>query len=342
MKQITEGLKRFFKKCGDFFQGIWRHKQGRIGLIIVLVLVFAAVFAEWLAPYDPYDVTQRAEKGLAPSMEHLLGTSITTGQDVFSMLLYGTRVSLSVGIITGLSIAVIGAILGVAAGYLGGIVDMILMRIVDIMIVVPTLPLTIVITNIFGHSYVVIVLVFVLFGWQSLSRVVRSQVLLLKNSDYVKAAELAGAGKRYIMFQHILPGVSHLVVMNTALTCAGIMIAEAGLSFLGLGNPTAISWGKMLADAQSGGSMLFGHWWTILAPGIGIFLSVYAFMRLGLAIEEILNPKMKRKSGAYVMLKQLNNSYLEEVFASMNDKELSEHETSGFDRKRNCGGTVNG
>lgn len=342
MKQITEGLKRFFKKCGDFFQGIWRHKQGRIGLIIVLVLVFAAVFAKWLAPYDPYDVTQRAEKGLAPSMEHLLGTSITTGQDVFSMLLYGTRVSLSVGIITGLSIAVIGAILGVAAGYLGGIVDMILMRIVDIMIVVPTLPLTIVITNIFGHSYVVIVLVFVLFGWQSLSRVVRSQVLLLKNSDYVKAAELAGAGKRYIMFQHILPGVSHLVVMNTALTCAGIMIAEAGLSFLGLGNPTAISWGKMLADAQSGGSMLFGHWWTILAPGIGIFLSVYAFMRLGLAIEEILNPKMKRKSGAYVMLKQLNNSYLEEVFDSMNDKELSEHETSGFDTKRNCGGTVNG
>lgn len=342
MKQITEGLKCFFKKSGDFFQGIWRHKQGRIGLIIVLVLVFAAVFAEWLAPYDPYDVTQRAEKGLAPSMEHLLGTSITTGQDVFSMLLYGTRVSLSVGIITGLSIAVIGAILGVAAGYLGGIVDMILMRIVDIMIVVPTLPLTIVITNIFGHSYVVIVLVFVLFGWQSLSRVVRSQVLLLKNSDYVKAAELAGAGKRYIMFQHILPGVSHLVVMNTALTCAGIMIAEAGLSFLGLGNPTAISWGKMLADAQSGGSMLFGHWWTILAPGIGIFLSVYAFMRLGLAIEEILNPKMKRKSGAYVMLKQLNNSYLEEVFASMNDKELSEHGTSGFDTKWNCGGTVNG
>lgn len=160
------------------------------------------------------------------------------------MLIYGTRVSLSIGIITGLLIAVLGAILGVAAGYMGGIVDMILMRIVDIMIVVPTLPLTIVITNIFGHSYVVIVFVFVLFGWQSLSRVVRFQVLLLKNSDYVKAAELAGAGKGYIMFRHILPGVSHLVVMNTALTCAGIMIAEAGLSFLGLGNPTAISWGK--------------------------------------------------------------------------------------------------
>lgn len=306
-------MKQFIKK-------IWNHKQGRVGLIIVLFLVFVALFADVLAPYDPYDVTQRAQKGLAPSFEHPLGTSITTGQDSLSMLIYGTRVSLSVGIITGLCIAVLGSVLGVVAGYMGGVVDMVLMRIVDIMIVIPTLPLTIVITNIFGHSYVVIVFVFVLFGWQSLSRVVRSQVLLLKNSDYVKAAELAGADRKYVMFRHILPGVSHLVVMNTALTCAGIMIAEAGLSFLGLGNPTAISWGKMLADAQSGGSMLFGHWWTIVTPGIGIFLSVFAFMRLGLAIEEILNPRMKKKSDAYVLFKHMNKQYIDEVFLSMNDE----------------------
>lgn len=321
MNQIKDIGRIFFHRCADFFKKLWNHKQGRIGLIVVFLLILIAVFAPVIAPYNPYDVTLRDDKGLAPSLSHLLGTSITTGQDVFSMLIYGTRVSLSVGIITGLAIAVIGSILGVAAGYLGGIVDMVLMRIVDIMIVVPTLPLTIVITNIFGHSYVVIVFVFVLFGWQSLSRVVRSQVLLLKNSDYVKAAELAGAEKKYIMFKHILPGVSHLVVMNTALSCAGIMIAEAGLSFLGLGNPTAISWGKMLADAQNGGSMLFGHWWTIIAPGIGIFISVFAFMRLGLAIEEILNPKMKRRSGAYVIYKQLNHQYLEEVFLSMNDSD---------------------
>lgn len=315
--------KQFFcmSHLTDMWKKIWHHKQGRIGLLIVLFLVFVALFADVLAPYDPYDVTQRAEKGLSPSQEHPLGTSITTGQDSFSMLIYGARVSLSVGIITGLLIAVIGSVLGVIAGYMGGVADMILMRIVDIMIVVPTLPLTIVITNLFGHSYVVIVLVFVLFGWQSLSRVVRSQVLLVKNSDYVKAAELAGANRSYVMFRHVLPGVSHLVVMNTALTCAGIMIAEAGLSFLGLGNPTAISWGKMLADAQSGGSMLFGHWWTVLAPGIGIFLSVFAFMRLGLALEEILNPKMKKQSDISVLLKQGKGQYLEEVFASMNEEQ---------------------
>lgn len=305
----------------DFLKKIWNHKQGRVGLLLVLFLLFVAVFAPVLAPYDPYDVTQRAAKGLSPSGKHLLGTSITTGQDSFSMLLYGARVSLAVGLTTGLLIAVFGSVLGVISGYMGGIVDMILMRLVDIMIVIPTLPLTIVITNIFGHSYLVIVFVFVLFGWQSLARVVRSQVLLLKNSDYVKAAELSGAGKKYIMFRHILPGVSNLVIMNTALSCAGIMMAEAGLSFLGLGNPTAISWGKMLADAQSGGSMLFGHWWTILTPGIGIFLSVYAFMRLGLAIEEIVNPKMKKKTSVGNALKYMDKKYIEEVFRSMNEEE---------------------
>ena len=312
-------LKRMFFGIGRFLKKIWDDKQGRIGLIIIILLAFTAIFASVIAPYDPYDVTMRDNKGLAPSFSHLLGTSITTGQDVFSMLVYGTRVSLCVGLITGISIAFLGSVLGVAAGYFGGIVDMILMRIVDVMIVIPTLPLTILITNVFGKSYVVIVLVFVLFGWTGLARTVRSQVLQLKNADYVKAAELSGAKRGYIMMHHILPAVSNLVVMSTALTCAGIMIAEAGLSFIGLGNPTAISWGKMLADAQSGGSMLFGQWWTIIAPGIGIFLSVFSFMRVGLAIEGILNPKMRGQNSARKLLKHMHHRYLDEVLESMDD-----------------------
>lgn len=315
-------MKLFQKSFGGiagFIGRIWRHRQGRIGLILLIFLSLVAIFAPLIAPYDPYDVTQRADKGLAPSLEHPLGTSITTGQDVFSMLVYGTRVSLLVGLITGIAIALLGSVLGVAAGYLGGAVDMLLMRIVDVMIVIPTLPLTILITNVFGKSYVVIVLVFVLFGWTGLARTVRSLVLRLKNADYVKSAELAGAGRWYVMKTHILPAVSHLVIMSTALSCAGIMIAEAGLSFLGLGNPTAISWGKMLADAQSGGSMLFGQWWTIIAPGIGIFISVFAFMRLGLAIEGIVNPGMKGGSDAKRLLKHIRGRYLDEVLESMED-----------------------
>ena len=303
-----------------FFKKLWADKQGRVGLIIVGLLVACAVFAPFIAPYDPYDVTMRDDKGLSPSLSHLLGTSITTGQDIFSMLIYGTRVSLSVGLITGIAIAFLGSMLGVCAGYLGGLCDFLLMRIVDIMIVIPTLPLTILITNVFGKSYVVIVLVFVLFGWTGLARTVRSQVLQIKNADYVKAAELSGASRFFIMIHHILPAVSNLVVMSTALTCAGIMIAEAGLSFLGLGNPTAISWGKMLADAQSGGSMLFGQWWTILAPGIGIFLSVFSFMRIGLAIEGIIDPRMKRGSSMKTLIRHMQGKELDELLASMEDK----------------------
>jgi len=300
---------------------LWGHPKGRLGLILVSLLVLVAVLAPVLAPYDPYDVTQRAEKGLRPSLEHPLGTTITTGQDILSMLIYGARVSLMIGIITGVILAFLGALMGVIAGYVGGFADNLIMRVVDILLVIPTLPLIIVLTNLLGRSYFVIVLVFVAFGWTGLARVIRSLVLVLKNSNYVKAAELAGASRWYIMTKHILPGTSHLIIMNTTLTCAGIMVAEAGLSFLGLGDPTAISWGKMLAEAQGGGALLFGAWWWILAPGAGIFLAVFSFMRIGIVMEEIFNPRMKASSSIYKIFKHLNNTYLDEVFQSMEDEE---------------------
>lgn len=145
----------------------------------MLVLAVTAVFAPLIAPFDPYDVTMRDAKGLAPDKIHWLGTTITTGQDVFSMLIYGTRVSLGIGIITGIAISVLGSLLGVAAGYLGRAVDMIIMRIVDVMLVIPTLPLTILITNILAKLCCDCAC-FVLFGWPGLARTVRSQVLQMK------------------------------------------------------------------------------------------------------------------------------------------------------------------
>ncbi|MFA5006729.1 MAG: ABC transporter permease [Candidatus Izemoplasmatales bacterium] len=308
---------RFLAPIGRFLRSVWRHPKGRVGLLIVALLVVCAVFAPWIAPYDPYDVTERAAKGLAPSLEHLLGTTITTGQDIFSMLIYGTRVSLLIGITTGVAIAFIGAFFGILAGYSGGVADTVIMRVVDILLVIPTLPLIIVLTNLFGRSYLMIIAIFAAFGWTGLARVIRSLVLVLKNANYVKAAELAGASRARIMFRHILPGVSHLLIMSTALSCAGIMVAEAGLSFLGLGDPTAISWGKMLAEAQSGGALLFGHWWWIFAPGIGIFLAVFGFMRIGLALEEMLNPRMKQSNGLFKLFRHLDNARLEEVFSQM-------------------------
>lgn len=324
MKNIAEKLKKNF--LISLLIKLWKHPKGRLGLIIVAFLAFVAIFASVLAPYNPYDVTERAAKGLAPCWEHPLGTTITTGQDILSMLIYGTRVSLSIGIITGLCIAFLGAFMGILAGYVGGIVDTIIMRLVDVMLVIPTLPLTIVLTNIFGKSYFMIVFIFTIFGWQGLSRVIRSQVLVLKNTNYIKAAELAGASRARIMFKHILPGVTHLLIMSTAMTSAGIMVAEAGLSFLGLGDPTAISWGKMLAEVQSGGALLFGHWWWIAAPGVGIFLSIFAFMRIGMAMEEIFNPRMKQSGASYKLFKSLSGTYIQEVFDSMNEDDRTAKE----------------
>lgn len=320
-KSFLHSLLKPVKGAGVFIGKIWKHPKGRIGLIILLVLIFCAVFAPVITRYDPYDVTQRCEKGLSPSWLHPLGTTISTGQDIFSMLIYGTRVSLLVGIITGVCIAFLGAFLGILAGYCGGLIDNLIMRIVDIMLVIPTLPLTIVLTNLFGKSYFMIVFIFTLFGWTGLARVIRSQVLVLKNSNYIKAAELAGAGIGRIMIKHIMPGVSHLIIMSTCMTSAGIMVAEAGLSFLGLGDPTAISWGKMLADVQSGGAMLFGHWWWVAAPGVGIFLAVFSFMRIGMALEEIFNPRMSQVSNGFKLFKSLNSTYIQDVFDSMDENE---------------------
>ena len=322
MKKFVSKLKKNF--FVNLLIKLWQHPKGRLGLIIVALLAICAIFAPIIAPYDPYDVTQRAAKGLSPSLAHPLGTTISTGQDIFSMLIYGSRVSLAVGVVTGLCIAVLGALMGIIAGYVGGFVDTIIMRLVDVMLVIPTLPLTIVLTNIFGKSYFMIIFIFTLFGWQGLARVIRSQVLVLKNSNYIKAAELAGASRWRIMTKHILPGVTHLLIMSTAMTSAGIMVAEAGLSFLGLGDPTAISWGKMLAEVQSGGALLFGHWWWIAAPGVGIFLAIFSFMRIGMAMEEIFNPRMKQSGAAYKLFKSLNSTYIQDVFDSMNESEKVE------------------
>ena len=136
--------------------------------------------------------------------------------------------------------------------------------------------------------------IFTLIGWCGTARMVRAQVLSIMNMNYIRAAELAGGSKNYIMFRHIMPSVSHLLIMNTALSCAGFMIAEAGLSFIGLGDPSVMSWGKILVAAQES-AFTSGLWAWVLAPGVAIFITVFGFMQIGYALEEILNPKMKRK-----------------------------------------------
>ena len=309
----------------SYIKKIWAHPKGRIGLILVTIISIFAIFAPIIAPYDPYDVMQRGAKGVGPSWDHLLGTT-SYGEDIFSMLVYGAKVSMSVGIITASLISMIGAFMGIAAGYLGKLTDTIIMRIVDVLLVIPGLPILIVLTSLFGTGYPMIIFILAMLGWSGLSRVVRSQVLTIKNTNYVKSAELFGASKWYVMRRHILPGVSNQLIMNTAMMAAGVMVAEAGLSFLGLGNTEFISWGKMLAEAQASGALTLGYWWWIIAPGIGIFLSVSAFMLIGLSLEEIFNPRMKAGNRQYRILRSLKGDYIRELFDSMEELDRVEGE----------------
>ena len=207
-----------------------------------------------------------------------------------------TRRSLFVLIGTPLSLvaALLGATLGIVSAYFGRVSASVILNIINVLLVIPATPLMMILSNL-SSSYLMMIAVFTGIGWCGTARMVRAQVLSIMNMNYIRAAELAGGSRSYIMFRHIMPGVSHLLIMNCAMSCAGFMIAEAGLSFIGLGDPSVISWGKILVAAQES-AFTSGLWAWVIAPGAAIFVTVYGFMQIGAALEEILNPKMKRQS----------------------------------------------
>ncbi|GHU98218.1 ABC transporter permease [Clostridia bacterium] len=280
---------RFLCPVGTFFKRLWKHRKGRFGLIVVAALVFFALFAPLLTPYDPK--TPSINEGyLPPSWTHLLGTD-GNGVDILAQILYGTRVSLIIGLTSGLCVTLVGAFLGIVAGYYSKWAGGAIMRVVDVLLVIPTLPLMVILHKYVSSSYVMMIFIFIAFGWPGTARIIRAQVLSLKNGNYIKAAELFGAKRNYITRRHILPAVSHLLIMNCALASAGFMIAEAGLSFIGLGDPSAVSWGQLLVKAE-GGAFTSRLWAWVLAPGAAIFFAVIGFMQIGYALEELLNPKI--------------------------------------------------
>jgi peptide/nickel transport system permease protein len=301
---------------------LWRHKKGRVGLIMVAVLILIAVLAPVLTGYDPYgyDVPNQL---LKPSSLHWLGTD-KNGADILTQLVYGTRISLIIGLVTGVSVTLLGAVLGIIAGYFGKVASGIILNVINVLMVIPTLPLMLVLNKV-SSSYVMMIFIFVAFGWTGSARVVRAQTLSVIGRNYVKQAELSGAGKFYIMRKHILPAVSHLLIMNCALSCAGFMIAEAGLSFIGIGDPNTVSWGKILVAAE-GSAFTSGLWAWILAPGAAIFFAVTGFMQIGYAVEDIFNPKMSRINRADKFFKKTDGADALKAFAEMRDMTAEEAE----------------
>ncbi|MGB9778160.1 MAG: ABC transporter permease subunit [Candidatus Bathyarchaeales archaeon] len=220
----------------------------------------------------------------------LLGTD-QHGRDIFSQLIYGSRLSIYVGLLSAFISVFLGLIVGLLAGYLGRIVDEILMRFTDMLLVIPTLPLLIVISAVLGPSLENLILLIGFLGWMSFARLVRSQVLTLKERPFVEAARAAGGGRLHILTAHILPNVASLVYVSLATAVPGAIVSEAALAFLGFTDPWRLSWGKMLSDAQE--SAAWKNWWWVIPPGLCIAALSMAFIFLGYALDEVLNPKLR-------------------------------------------------
>ncbi len=224
----------------------------------------------------------------------ILGTD-DVGADLFSQLVYGAQISLLIGLLAAITGSLIGTIVGVTAGYAGGVVDEILMRLVDILLVLPFLPLLLTLVFLYGKSIFYIVLFIAIFGWQGLARTVRSSVLSLRETAFVECAKAAGGSKSYIMRKHLIPNVFPIVFPTLVLSIPSAILFEAALSFLGFGDPRVPTWGKMLQYAFGFGAFTRLAWWWILPPGLAITTLCLAFVFMGHAFDEIVNPRLRRR-----------------------------------------------
>jgi ABC-type dipeptide/oligopeptide/nickel transport system permease subunit len=267
-----------------------RDRFFQLGTALVLGVVLAAALAPWLAPYDPLTGDLRNAYLLAPEGRYLFGTD-TQGRDVLSRVLYGARLSLMVGLISQTVAVTLGVALGLAAGYYGRWVDALVMRLADITLAFPTLLLLIAVAAAVRPSLPVVFVVIGVVGWAGMARLVRSQVLVLKRAEFVVAAEALGALDRRVLFRHLLPNVRTQVIIAATLGIAGAIMAEAALSFVGLGaQPPTPSWGAMVADGRE---LLRVAPWVSFAPGLAIGATVLGFNLVGDALREAYDPRLR-------------------------------------------------
>ncbi len=283
-----------------------RHRMAIAGAVVLTILVLSAIFSGFLSPFDPNFIDNVHWQGnpLPPCFQdaaqcggHLLGSD-EVGRDLLSRLLFGARISLQIGIYTVLVEVVIGAILGAIAGYYGGWVDWLLMRITDVFLSIPLLPLLLVLTGIVAASsnkaslsFWVIVLIIGVLSWPAVARLVRASFLSLREREFAEAARAVGNGDLRIIFRHLLPNAMAPIIVQATLDVANIIVLESTLSYLGFGvQPPTASWGNMLVNAQANLSIA---WWAAVFPGLCILVTVLSINYIGDGLRDALDPNMK-------------------------------------------------
>jgi len=268
--------------------------SGRIGLAMFAAFCLVALAAPWLLPYDPLAINYVGERQLArlrpPGGAFLLGTNYY-GRDILSQILIGSRVSIGVGLLSALIIVFIGTNVGLVAGYYRGRIDALLMRLTDIAFGIPFFPFAVLLVALLKPSIWNIIITISCLLWRSVARVTRAQVLSLRERAFVRAARVAGASDLRIMYVHIFPNILPMVLLYVAIGIAYAVLSEASLSFLGFGDPQVVSWGSMLYDAYTTGSISRAWWWT-LPPGLCITLFVISVFLIARDWELIANPRL--------------------------------------------------
>lgn len=258
--------------------------KGKLGFLIIVLFAVVAAFGPWIAPHPINYIG--FDSWLPPSFEHWLGTD-SYGQDVLSQMIYGTRTSFLVGIIAGLITTVIGVVVGLVSGYKGGWIGESLMRLVDLFLIIPTLALMIILASFLPSMGISsTVLIIGLLSWLYMARSIRSQTMSERETGYVEAARMVGMSDREIMFKEIMPNIVPVILANQVLVTTQAVLAEAGLSFLGLGDPTSVSWGTILSLANANNAVLFDAWWWIIPPGLAIAFFCFGFILIGNGILE--------------------------------------------------------
>lgn len=296
--RIIQGVWNLRPNIESFWNEFLHHKMGMVGLIIISSIVLVALFAPLIAPYHWGDGSLALEDLLQyPSPEHILGTNMR-GEDIFSRLIYGSQISLLVGFTASVVAVFLGTIVGLVSGYFGGIIDSILMRITDVFLCLPTLPLMLIFLVIFGQGLQNVIVVIAMLSWTGTARMVRSEALSLRERPLTEAAHALGGSDTYILFRHIMPNTFPLILANMILGVVNAILSEAGIAFLGFvdihGQP---SWGILLHWAWKNAALLSNKWWWFIPPGILIMLTTLGFVFISHTADKVVNPRLRGRRG---------------------------------------------